>query len=146
MPEFSVNEDVIRAKLDSLGRCLERIREKCPVEARALEGDFDRQDVLAVNLERAVQLCVDMASHFISGSNHPPPHTMGDAFDALAELKIIDADLADSLRRAVGFRNLSVHAYDKLDWDIVHRAAIEGVKDLALFGRSLERLFTQDKL
>lgn len=138
MREFSVNEDLIRAKLDSLGRCLERIREKCPAEAQSLAGDFDRQDVLAVNLERAVQLCVDIASHLIAGSNHPPPQTMGDAFDALADLQIIDSNLAGSLRRAVGFRNLSVHAYDKLDWETVHRSAAEGVKDLALFGSVLE--------
>lgn len=134
-----MNVELIRAKLDSLARCLERVKEKCPAEARALEGDFDRQDVLSVNLERAVQLCVDIASHFVSTTSHPAPRTMGEAFDALADLGIIESNLAESLRRAVGFRNLSVHAYDKLDWEVVHRAAKNGIRDLARFGKVLEQ-------
>ena len=41
---------------------------------------------------------------------------------ALAQLHtagLIDGDLADRLRRAVGFRNIAVHAYERIDWDIV---------------------------
>lgn len=133
-----MNRDLIRAKLDSLGRCLQRVKDKRPAEPDTLRGDFDLQDILAVNLERAVRLCVDIAFHLIAETNHPIPQTMGEAFDDLAEIGVIGPELAVSLRRAVAFRNISVHAYTKLNWEIIHRLAREGVADLAEFGRMVE--------
>jgi uncharacterized protein YutE (UPF0331/DUF86 family) len=42
--------------------------------------------------------------------------SMAESFERLYEKKIIPDELDQNLRRAVGFRNLSVHAYDKIDW------------------------------
>jgi len=53
------------------------------VEARrtetvdALRHDVDRQDILALNLTRAVQLCVDAAGIVIADSDEAAPQTMG---------------------------------------------------------------------
>lgn len=54
---------LIEQKLESLRRCVRRVAEKCPNHADALAKDFDAQDILALNLTRAVQLCVDIGAH-----------------------------------------------------------------------------------
>ena len=54
---------VIEEKLESLRRCLARIRQRRPDSAQALLNDADAQDILSLNLVRAVQLCVDIAAH-----------------------------------------------------------------------------------
>jgi len=34
-------------------------------------------------------------------------------------LKVLSNQLEENLKKAVGFKNLSVHAYDKIDWQLV---------------------------
>lgn len=46
---------VVERKLESLRRYLERIASKRPASFAALESDLDLQDVLVLNLSRAVQ-------------------------------------------------------------------------------------------
>lgn len=40
---------------------------------------------MTLNLSRAVQLCVDIGAHIVSGLQVPPPDTMGQTFDLLAQ-------------------------------------------------------------
>lgn len=44
---------------------------------------------------------------------------------------------------AVSFLNLAVHAYDKIDWGIVHRLSHEGLDDLKAFSRQVARRFSR---
>jgi uncharacterized protein YutE (UPF0331/DUF86 family) len=71
-----MDEDLILGKLESLSRCLARIEEKTPATAEELKADFDRQDIISVNLERAVQACVDVGMHVISQRNLLLPDSM----------------------------------------------------------------------
>ncbi|MDA0578190.1 MAG: hypothetical protein O3B24_08830 [Verrucomicrobia bacterium] len=57
--------DLIRGKQDSMVRCVARIRSKASVSATVLPGDYDAQDVIVLNLERAVQQAVDIAAHLL---------------------------------------------------------------------------------
>ena len=124
-------------KLNSLNRCLRRLHEKRPSSLEELRDDIDRQDIIAINLERAVQLCVDIASILLADSEGPPPQTMGESFRRLAESNIISQDGAKKLIKAVGFRNLSVHAYAKIDWEIVYELLDNDIEDLRSFGRAI---------
>lgn len=51
-----MDREVIEQKLESLRRCLQRIKEKSPPSPETLAGDPDLQDILTLNLTRAVQL------------------------------------------------------------------------------------------
>lgn len=72
-----VNQEIVNAKIESLRRCIGRIREKTPINSQVLSADYDIQDIISINLERAVQNCVDIATHIIADSNEPAPDTMG---------------------------------------------------------------------
>jgi len=111
---------VIEEKIESLRRCLHRIDHKCPATVAVLIDDLDAQDIVSLNLTRAVQICVDLAAHVIANREIIAPDTMGKAFDALADAGLIPSDLAGRMKKAVGFRNLAVHNYDAIDWEIVH--------------------------
>ncbi len=128
---------IVERKLDSLQRCLARIASRRPPNAGALETDLDTQDVLVLNLSRAVQICVDLATHLLSGLSLPPPETMGAAFDRLSQAGILDAGLSLRMKKAVGFRNIAVHAYDTIDWKIVFAIATERLQDFEAFARTV---------
>ncbi len=106
-------------KLDSMVRCLERVREKTPTSLAELTADLDRQDIIMFNLERAIQASVDIASHIIAYTSLPAPITMADSFEKLAHAKIITKETAEKMKKAVGLRNILVHEYQKIDWSII---------------------------
>ena len=68
---------VIDEKLESLRRCVDRIRTRCPEDSSLLVSDPDLQDIVSLNLTRAVQLCVDIAAIVISESPLPAPTPWG---------------------------------------------------------------------
>lgn len=85
---------VSEQKAESLRHCVRRIHDKCPPGAEDLVRDIDAQDIIALNLTRAVQLCVDIAAHWIAASRLAAPQTMGEAFTRLAEAGVLDRRLA----------------------------------------------------
>jgi len=133
-----MNSLVIASKLESLRRCLDRIRSKKPDTLNQLLEDIDMQDILALNLERSIQLCVDIANHILSTLDDSPAMSMAESFERLSEKEIISQELAANLRRAVGFRNLSVHAYDKIDWNLVWNNFESDLNDLVQFVEIIE--------
>lgn len=130
-----MDASVVEQKLESLRRCLHRIELKCPADPVQLESDFDLQDIVSLNLSRAVQLCVDVGAHLIVGMNTQPPDTMGQTFDILAREGVLSAELATSLKKAVGFRNIAVHSDNAINWHMVHRIAHDHLGDFTAFAR-----------
>ena len=77
-----MDQNLIAEKLESLRRCVQRVQRKCPPTAEELMEDPDLQDIISLNLTRAVQLSVDIAVHILADLDVKPPDTMGGAFDA----------------------------------------------------------------
>ncbi len=126
-------EHLIAQKLESLQRCLARVQSRCPPTAELLSQDIDAQDVVVLNLSRAVSLCTDIALHLLSSREQPVPQTMRQAFEQLAALGLITEATNLNMRKAVGFRNMAVHSYDQIDWAIVFSIASSELVDLKQF-------------
>ena len=136
---------ILAEKLESLRRCVERVETKRPASAKALRENADLQDILTLNLTRAVQLCVDIASHVLTDTKRAAPETMGEAFDLLAAEGVISDSLRARMRAAVGFRNVAVHSYQAIDWDIVHAIAQDGVVDFRSFAAAVASLLPESQ-
>lgn len=67
----------------------------------------------------AIEACVDVAQHIGASEKFPAPDSNAAALRALGERGVIDTELADSLARAVGFRNVLVHQYVDVDDQVV---------------------------
>lgn len=131
-----MNNAVLEQKLESLRRCVQRVESRLPESLQALQTDLDAQDIVALNLTRSVQLCVDMAAHWLAEhADSNAPRTMGQSFDALAQAGVIEQALADRMRKSVGFRNVMVHSYDEIDWAIVYAIARYHLDDFRAFAR-----------
>lgn len=132
-----MDRDVIEQKIESLRRCVARVRQKCPATADALANDVDAQDILTLNLTRAVQLSVDIGAHIIAARDNPAPDTMGQTFDVLAALGLISPELAVRMKKAVGFRNIAVHNYEAIDWQIAHAIATRHMENFTAFAGAI---------
>ena len=135
-----MTSETISAKLVSIGRCVERVVQHTPASASDLAEDHDTQDIVSINLQRAVQLAVDVAGAIIAGRGLKPPATMADAFRVLAEAGLLSDELTGRLARAVGFRNVSVHEYEEIDWNIVYSLITKHLDDFRAFVRAVSGL------
>ncbi len=134
-----MDRQVVLQKLDSLRRCIQRIEAKCPADVKVLQADVDLQDIVALNLSRAVQLAVDIGAHLIAVMDVPPPGTMGQTFELLGREGVVDASLAERLKKAVGFRNIAVHSYESIDWAIVHKIARDHLHEFSDYAGAVLR-------
>lgn len=66
-----------------------------------------------------IEACVDVAQHFCSSEGWGPPADNGAAMGLPARSDVLASDLAESMRKAVGFRNVLVYEYVDVDDRIV---------------------------
>lgn len=134
-----VDPDVVLAKIAVVDRCLARIDE-VRGERREQLSPVDVEDITALNLQRAVQAGIDLANHVVAAEGYGLPDSTAGAFGLLTERGVIDRELADRLRRMVGFRNIAIHEYRTIDPAIVESIVLHHLGDLRTFGvRVVER-------
>lgn len=132
-----MDKDVVLNKLESLRRCVQRVQDKTPASVDLLVEDYDLQDIIVLNLERAIQTCVDIGLHIIGDLEIPVPETMVQTFDALKKAGCLDETTAERMAKSVGFRNTAVHAYQKIDWEIVYRIITGHLDDFRNFAQQI---------
>jgi len=131
------DRELLVSKLSSIQHCIERIESKKPVTKEILFEDYDLQDILSINLERAIQLTSDIGLHILANDFQDKPGSMSAVFDGLKEHGILPDALTENLKKAVGFRNIAVHEYQKIDWNIVHSIITNNLSDFRLFVKEI---------
>jgi uncharacterized protein YutE (UPF0331/DUF86 family) len=92
-------------------------------------------------IQTAAQISIDLANHVIAADGHRSPRDYGDAFRVLAEVGVIDVDLADRMVSLAGARNLIVHLYAEVDDDLLAQAVHDGgLDDLSRFAAAVAAL------
>jgi uncharacterized protein YutE (UPF0331/DUF86 family) len=134
-----VDRDVALAKIATIDRCLQRIAD-VRGQRRAALLPVDVEDIVLLNLQRAVQAAIDLAAHVVATEGYGLPASVADAFSLLEGQGVLDALLAERLRRMVGFRNILIHNYRALDPAIVETIIARRLDDLRAFSaRIVER-------
>jgi uncharacterized protein YutE (UPF0331/DUF86 family) len=127
-----VDRDLILAKIATVDRCLRRIAE-VRGERRASLTPVDVEDIVLLNLQRAVQAAIDLAAHVVASEGYGVPDSIAACFSILEGQNLLEPELASRLRRMGGFRNIAVHNYQALDLKIVEAIVTRHLDDLRAF-------------
>jgi uncharacterized protein YutE (UPF0331/DUF86 family) len=111
-------DDVLINKAASIERCVARAREEYAANPQGFATDYTRQDAAILNIQRACEAALDMGQHLIRRERLGVPQSARDVFTLLARASWIGPELADGLKRMVGFRNIAVHEYQALQLPI----------------------------
>lgn len=103
----------------------------CPVDE--FLANAERRDLAIFYLFLSMQVCIDLAAHWVADAGWQPSDDAGSTFDVLAERGALTMDLATSLRGAVGLRNRIAHGYALLDYRRLHDEAQSGIVSLRAF-------------
>lgn len=133
-----MNRDVLLAKIATIERCLTRIRSATHGEPSRVR-EIDVQDIVVLNLQRAVQAAIDLAAYLISENRWGLPDSLKRNFTILESQSVIDAALTHHLEAMVGFRNVAVHDYEALDADILESIVRDHLGDLEQFVDAIQR-------
>ncbi len=111
--------DVVLNKIQSIEKCLKRIREEYVGFEESFEENYTKQDSVILNLERASQASIDIATHIVKTKNLGLPNTSRELFSMLLDAGIISENICKQMQGMVGFRNIAVHDYQNLNIEIV---------------------------
>lgn len=135
-------DDVILNKAASLERCIRRIKEEYVGFEQELKTNFSKQDSIILNIQRACENAIDMATHIVRIEKLGVPLTSRDVFELLSNQKIIPVELSRTLQRMVGFRNIAVHDYSALELPIVEKVITLHLIDFEQFSEILVKRYT----
>jgi uncharacterized protein YutE (UPF0331/DUF86 family) len=132
-------DDILINKAAAIERAVRRVREEHAGDDANLRANQTRQDSIILNLQRACESSIDAAMHLVRVHRLGVPQETREAFVLLEQAGLLDAALADRLRKMVGFRNVAIHDYQRLNLDIVRRIVVEHLEDFLAFARLLLR-------
>ncbi len=118
-----MKDDIIINKTETIKRCIKRVEEEYEGNSENLKI-YRRQDSIILNIQRLCEACLDIAIHFIRLKKYEVPQTSKEAFEVLENHGIIPKELSHNLQGMVGFRNIAVHDYQKLNLKVV-QAVVE---------------------
>ncbi len=128
-----VDRDLIRRRLTFLDTYLEQLAPYREVDLAAYQQDWKTQRIVERTLHLAIETCMDIADHIVADRRLRVPETGAESFEILAEAQLLPRELGDALAKMVGFRNILLHDYARLDPAIVVRVLGQDVADLARF-------------
>lgn len=132
-------DDVLLNKAAAIERAIRRVREEHAGDDRNLLENQTRQDAIILNLQRACESSIDAAMHLVRIHRLGIPQETRDAFDLLERASRLDPTLAERLRKMVGFCNVAIHDYQKLNLEIVRSIIREHLDDFLAFSALLLR-------
>lgn len=129
--------DIIINKIQSIQRYVQRAREIYASDPDGFDTDCIRQDAAIFNVLRACEQAIDLANHVIRKHKMGIPGSSTESFDLLRQKSVIDAPLAEKLKKMIYFRNTVTHGYQRTDMNIVRAIIISDLDDLIHFGDSI---------
>jgi uncharacterized protein YutE (UPF0331/DUF86 family) len=129
--------DVVLNKLQTIERCLKRIREEYEGYEEEFDENFTKQDSVILNLERAAQASIDIAAHIVKSMKLGLPQSSRELFVLLEAADIIDVQVSQQMQNMVGFRNIAVHDYQNLNIEILVAIVEKHLGDFEVFNRQV---------
>ncbi len=128
-----VDRDLVLRRLAMLDTYLDQLAPYRAIEVEAYRHDWKVQRIIERTLHLAIETCMDVADHIVADHRLRVPETGAESFEILAEAGLLPHELGGLLASMVGFRNILVHDYTRLDPTIVTRVLRTDLGDLARF-------------
>ncbi|NOZ10107.1 MAG: DUF86 domain-containing protein [Gammaproteobacteria bacterium] len=126
-------DDILLNKTAIIERCLGRIDQEYKGHEQELETNFTRQDAIILNLLRVCEAAIGAAMHIVRLRHLGVPQESREAFTMLCDAGILNEQLAGHMRAMVGFRNIAIHNYQKLNLEIVRSILDKRLDDFRQF-------------
>lgn len=133
--------DIILNKFAIIQRCIARVYEEYRGHESELATNYTQQDSIILNIQRACQAAQDMANYVIKLKKLGIPQNARESFQLLNDHGLVSTSITASMKNMVGFRNIAVHEYQKLNIDILKAVIEMHVDEINQFAEEVMRSF-----
>lgn len=130
-------DDVLLNKAATIERCIKRARDEYQQDPLSFASNFTRQDAAILNIQRACEAALDMGQHLIRKYKLGIPQSSRDVFTLLATANFLPTELAEKMKKMVGFRNIAVHEYQRLQLAITEYVITQRLDDFSEYSQLL---------
>lgn len=128
-----VDRDLALRKIATIDEYLQQLTEYRNVDPDSYRSDWKTQRIVERTLHLAIEACMDLADSMVADRRLSVPDTGAATLETLANAGVVPAELGRSLARMVGFRNILVHNYARIDPSTVLRVLRTDIDDVARF-------------
>jgi uncharacterized protein YutE (UPF0331/DUF86 family) len=130
-------DDVVLNKLATIERCVARVREEYDASPETFAANFSRQDAAILNVQRACEAALDVGQHLIRRDKLGVVQSSRDVFESLKIAGYIDEPIASAMKKMIGFRNIAVHDYQRLQTEITIAVITKHLHEFDLFAQQI---------
>jgi uncharacterized protein YutE (UPF0331/DUF86 family) len=134
-----VIDNVVINKSAALERAVAKLQRLHGGKQLAWVEDELKQDSIILTLQQACELAISLSVHVAKVKQLGIPQTNRDGFDLLVAAKLLSSETAASMKRMVGFRNIAIHEYQKLNFKIVDSILEKHLDDFIEFLAQVRR-------
>jgi uncharacterized protein YutE (UPF0331/DUF86 family) len=130
-------DDVVLNKIATIERCVARVQEEYGASAETFATNFSRQDAAILNIQRACEAALDVGQHLIRRDKLGIVQSSRDVFEALKIAGYIDEPTANAMKKMIGFRNIAVHDYQRLQTEITIAVITKHLHEFDVFAKQI---------
>ncbi len=131
--------EVVRDREARVRRFVADLRDFAAISEAGFLENRERQYAVLHAVQLAIEGCVDIATHICAADDLGAPSSYAEGIDLLQGAAILDAGLANDVRRMVRFRNRIVHLYAEVDLRMVYGLLRDRLGDFDRFLAAVER-------
>lgn len=134
---MAIDEIVIRRKIDSILKEVKYLRNYSNIASDDFKtSERDRKSVTKT-IENIAQAIIDIGSHIAAQKQWGIANTYREIIDVLAENGVISKAVGERLQELISMRNLLIHQYLDIDYDLIWSILPQLVKDSEEFVDSI---------
>ncbi|QAA76360.1 MAG: hypothetical protein BIP78_0594 [Candidatus Bipolaricaulis sibiricus] len=126
-------------RLTKLDGVVAKLAQRADMTRDAYRADTDAQWIIERGLEIGSSIVLDIGNHILAGAFQISVDEYEQIIERLREKDVISAGLHAELRGLGGFRNVLVHAYAKLDPELVYEHYRKALRTFPRFIGEIER-------
>ncbi len=127
----------IVAKLDHLNEYLGYLKVLQKINKKAFLEDYHHFGLAERYLQLSIEVVLDIAKLFVARLELPKPDSNQEFIFILRNAKIISKKTAERVEGIIGFRNVLVHDYEKIDRTIIYEKLQTRLDDFVVFRKEI---------
>jgi uncharacterized protein YutE (UPF0331/DUF86 family) len=137
---MSLNKELIQKRCEEIAESLDRLEEIKKVKKDEFLKDRDLLDIACYRLLIAIEASLSLCYHISAKKLKKVPKEYAECFEILSEQKIISNELGNELIKMARFRNMLVHVYWKIDYQIIFDIIQDKLDNLQEFSKKMAEL------
>jgi len=137
---MNLNQELIKMRCQEISDSLERLEKIKNSPKEKFLKNRDLQDIASYRLLVAIEASMNLCYHISARKLKKAPDEYAECFGILGEAEIIPKELAEELKKMARFRNMLVHMYWKMDYEIIFDILQNNLQQLKQFSTAVAAL------